>query len=1112
MKRASESEERLLKGLTDSQREAVTAEGRVLVSASAGSGKTTAMVRKIVSEAEKGVSVKDMLILVYNEAAAAEIKDRLHSALFEAACLADGKKRRDLRDDIDALPSASIGTIHSFCGRFIRENFEKLGVSPSFDILGESEAKRYEEEALDAVFERLNASGDETYLRLADALASGRRENYFRAVVKKLYEVIEIQPDRAAFREKVRASYDDPDGGIYTEAIARSVREKARRAREVLEYTLPAHSVAGHESYAAKSAAMIPWLVAVEHAGFAEIMRLIRETSVLDMKCAVKSGTRNEMSEASRKTYASISNACKKLLADFADRDFIERSRAQNAEFVSKLLDIAAELDGELTAMKRADDVMSYSDLEHYAAELVRSGEFAGTFKQVYVDEYQDVNPVQEFIIANLLPEDAFMVGDVKQSIYGFRLADPAIFLGRKHRYERGEGGRAIEFNSNFRSVRTVLEFVNEVFDGIMTKETSDIDYAVDGHFEIGGEKKDVTGEPLTGAAEIHVFESCGSARSAPHEEAAFVISKIRELVGRVRKEDGSLISYGDCAILVRSRSPLVYELADRLEAAAIPVDRGILARSASAPEAALVRFLSVIDNPRNDIELAGFMLSFFGGFDESELALIAGRRPAGGDLYDAVLAEAKEDTPLGKKTAAMLDVLADYRLKASFKSVHELMQSIVSDFEYDAYVRASGEGGADKIVAFVAKEGGGDSHAGIGRFLETYAAASSAKKEGGRPSGGDRVHIATHHAYKGLESPVVFVVGTGAKFGGDKTRGAPVNVRVDNRGYVAMKHFDFGARKTADTYTMAALEVMEEERARKEELRLFYVALTRAKQYLYITGSCTPAQYAAFGGPPSVDPPKTLLGFLSDLRFRGGLKHPCVSHPSSGPALPVVRTEDLPSFGEAREGDVAAIKKALSFVYPHRTATGLAMKYSVSALDGGGDEVTLGAFADRADEGIAYHKVMEHIDFAAQGREGVERELDAMVASGAITEKERAEVDADAVARCLAHPVMQLARESVCHREKSFLMYVPAKEVGAASTEDRVLVQGVIDLLIDGRERVIVDFKNSALRSAEALEKYKKQLNLYKKAVESSFSGKVDRILLYSFKTGDIVELEKEG
>ena len=181
------------------------------------------------------------------------------------------------------------------------------------------------------------------------------------------------------------------------------------------------------------------------------------------------------------------------------------------------------------------------------------------------------------------------------------------------------------------------------------------------------------------------------------------------------------------------------------------------------------------------------------------------------------------------------------------------------------------------------------------------------------------------------------------------------------------------------------------------------------------------------------------------------------------------------------------------------------------SALDGGGDELTLGVFADRADEGIVYHKIMEHIDFRAEGRAGVEAEMDVMVAEGILTAEERAQADAAAIAECLASPVMQTARNSTCYREKSFLMYVPANRVGGGGSGDKVLVQGVIDLLIDGDERIIVDFKNSYLRSAEALEKYKKQLNLYKKAVESSFLGKVDKILLYSFKTGRTVDAERD-
>lgn len=1096
-----------LDGLTAAQKEAVSARGRVLVSASAGSGKTTTMVKKIIAAVADGVSLGDMLVLVYNDAAANELRERLHGALFDAACVSDGKNREVFREALDALGAAQIGTIHSFCRSLIKENFEKLGISPSFDILSEREAEKYEDEALGVVFARLFDDKDATFMQLADALSSKRKEDGLRAAVRKIYSVIEIQSDRVGFAEKIRAGYRAADGGEYRRVLEEALHSEARRIREALESVLPVHAATGQKSWLLKCSAVARMCAEAEEADFARITELAADTSVFGMRAAKKEGADDDAVELGK----DACNAAKKMFADwlsaFGGLD-IASMHAQNAVFVDKLLELAKMLDDELFAMKRTDDVMTYADLEYFAAELVRMCDFKGRFKAVFVDEYQDVNPVQEFIINSLLPEDAFMVGDVKQCIYAFRLADPDIFLRRKRDYDANNGGKAIEFNVNFRSVSAVLKFVNEIFDVVMTKESAGVDYASDGHFG-NIEKTDSPDAGSEGGAEVHVFPYKGrSSKPGIYEEARFIAGKIRELTANAKGENGRPVGFGDCVVLVRSRSADMKRLASYLADEGIPVDDGIFDGDTPRAERELVRFLSVLNNPRDDINLAGFMLSYFGGFDESELALIAAERTDGGDFYDAVLAAAGKDTTLGKKTAAMLAMLDEYRLKASFKNVTELMQSIVSDFDLDAYAATESEGGAEKLLSFIATTEGRESSSGIGKFLAAYAAAQDGRAETKRPAGGNRVRFATYHAYKGLESPVVFAAGAAAGASGRRTDGT---VLTDNKGFVGLNYYDFVSRREVRTLSYHALRRMTAERERRESMRLYYVLLTRAKQYLYVTGACGEKKAANLGKRPLITAPESLLDYIFDVRFRHGLSAPCIKHEVAENAPGVVIDRPLPPLGSVKEEDAEIIAKTQSFKYPYTAETELSMKYSVSALDGGGDELTLGAFADRADEGIIYHKIMERIDLGASDEEAVCEELNRMVAEGSLTAEETEQVDLSAVVRCLKSPLMQKARESTCYREKSFLMYVPAAEVGQGGSKDKVLVQGVIDLLIDGDERVIVDFKNSLLQNAEALEKYKKQLKLYKKAVESSFLGKVDKILLYSFKTGKIVDAEKD-
>ena len=239
--------------MTDEQRQAVDGKGKIIVSASAGSGKTATMITRILREIAEGTPSDRILVLVYNDAAAAELKERLHGALFEAACAAGGASGEMFRRAIDGLSGARISTIHSFCRSLIRENFELLGVSPSFDIMSDRNGKRLMSAAMESVFERFHAAGDATFMRLADTLSSGRSEENLRDVVQRVYAVVEIQPDRAEFIKKVRESYLDPSGGEYARAVVDEAKRTAKRIHRVLEWALSRHAATEQTKYVERS-------------------------------------------------------------------------------------------------------------------------------------------------------------------------------------------------------------------------------------------------------------------------------------------------------------------------------------------------------------------------------------------------------------------------------------------------------------------------------------------------------------------------------------------------------------------------------------------------------------------------------------------------------------------------------------------------------------------------------------------------------------------------------------------------------------------------------------------------------------------------------------------
>lgn len=1086
---------KVFEGLTDDQKKAVYTDGKVLVTAAAGTGKTRSMIGRIVGKVMKGVPIRRILVLVFNEAAAAEIKERLHSALFDAACTATGEMGRYLRDSIDDLSGARIGTIDSFCRSVVKENFERLGISPNFDVIGAETESAYVREALDEVFAEYAAAGDEVFMQLSDILSPSREEEDFRACIKGLHDLYEIFPDGEEFLAGIKRNFGT--GEAFLAKLLDVSKRGLARVAEVCRACLAPLADDGQNSYVERTQDVVSYCEACLAGGAEELSRIAASYELTPAKKKVRVDTPEvEVVKVAVKRFVKIMSDWESYVGN-ADR--LREELAQNSLYAAKLCEITVALDEKLCSRKFAEGVMSYADLERYAVKLVKEGcDLASKFDCVFVDEYQDVNRLQEFLIDSLVREDAFMVGDVKQSIYGFRLADPTVFLEKGRQYAAG-AGKLVGFRQNFRSEDSILKFVNAVFDSAMTDESADIDYRRDGRFEVPNENSVNVGDNV----QVHLFALEGLRSERSREEGRFIAREIKRLLGKAVGKDGKRLGYGDFVVLFRSRGSSAQYVLEGMREENVPIDDSNgFSSGAATPERDLINFLRVLDNPRQDIPLAGFMLSYFGAFSEAELAEIAEGRTRQEDLYDAVLRAAQRDDSLGRKTAAMLDMLADYRLRASFRSVPELVRTIIADFSFDAYAESLGDGQGERVRSFAGGVVTGDFAFGIGRFLEVYERGAGKEKDG--TTGGDKVHVSTFHGYKGLEAPVVFVAGTQTRRNRNSVKG---DVLRDSVGGIGLKFYDILKRTSRATLSLGAVKEFIQEREAKEEMRLFYVALTRARNYLYVTGSPSDEYISRFGTVPPLDRADCPLDYLSEAVCKGTLSVFVAKHTeaggaalSSGRVFPVM----LP---EGSDDDVRAVGDAVAYRYPYETATKTAGKYSVSALDGIDDE-TVGVFSDKADEGTLYHRVMEEIDFSAEGVEGVLEEFARMKREGYFTEEELESVDPAAIARCLATPEMRAARSSVCYREKPFLMTMTARDAGQGDSDDKVVVQGVIDLVIDGDERILVDFKNSALRSAEAMEKYKKQLKLYKKAVETALLAKVDRTLLYSFKLGKFVEI----
>lgn len=1133
--------------LTDDQKRAVLEKGSILVSASAGSGKTSTMIKRILLMIAEGATLRRMLILVYNNSAADELKDKLHHELFKMACSQTGELRERFRRELDELSFCHICTIHAYCQSLIRENFDKLGLSPTFEVLDETEHAVYMNEALNDVIAEYTEKGDSEFLELVEVFSQSRKEENLKNNIIKMHRLMEIQPDRNEFVECVKECYDSFENSKFFDILKKYYIEFFAEAKDVFERIC---QVADGREFLIKHVLKLQTAIALctEIAGAKDIKDMMSACNAYEevgVRISTKAPPEDRIISDDMKGYFSKFNAViDELKSLYEHHDKLEEAHKQNARYVNKIVEVCEAFSKHLAELKEERNVLSFENLQQKAYELLQMDDSAKEdFDAVFVDEYQDVNPTQEAIIRKLIKGECFMVGDVKQSIYGFRLADPTIFISRQLGYaEDKKQGTNVYFNRNFRSAYRILSFVNGVFDSAMTRKSADIDYKQEARFELKDivpvELEDVSPE---GYVQLHLFvqpktesenasglyditkEVKDDELSASVQEGKFIASEIKRLVGKAigttDSGEGKRIGYGDIAVLFHARTGGAREIIPILKQSGIPVNEGAFCKSETLPERELMAFMRVLDNPMQDIPLAGYLLSFFGGYSESEVAQIASL--GGENLYSKLLlmarGEAHKDNPLAQKAGKTLEILDDYRLKASFKNLSELMNDIVSDYCYDAYLMRKGEGDVYALKAFVQSASKQDMT--LGKFVESYCEGEDKNKGA---TGGDRVVISTFHSYKGLENPIVFLADIAHRFNYDASTGDlilsgkglgenSVDNRQNNTGLVGMNAFDFEQKTKSDT-TLSKIAVSKCIKANqlKEEIRLFYVAMTRAKQLMYITASVPESKSSGFGKTAGFGDANCDLDFISNAVFDGSIDCMPIRHYAG-------EDEDIPAQSNivapvANQKLVEQIKQVEAFEYPYKEATSLAMKYSVSALDSIDDDAVK-VFEESAKLGTAYHKVMQYIDYFAIGEEEVKAQIAQMVEDGVLEEEEAQKIKPSEIARCLASDIMSLAREAekkgLCMREKSFMMYKSANEVSDAfGADDKVLVQGVIDLFINDEKKYIVDFKNSALRDEETIEKYRKQLYLYKSAVESAICAKIDGVMLYSFKTGKTIVL----
>ena len=1184
--------------LTNEQQAAVDSRERsLLVSAAAGSGKTKVLVERLFSHVEReGANLDDFLIITYTRAAASELRGKIAKALNERMERDPGNYH--LRQQMLRVYRADIKTVDAFCTSLLRENCHLLGedarghaLRPDFRVLDENEAEvlrgRVLAHTLEDFYDHLTSGGT----LLADTLGAGRDDSALEQLVLELHAKLQAQPyedkwldaQRAFWRAVPEKIEDTPYGKILLNEVGR----KARHCKGLLQRAAQEMCAndALNQKYAPAFLDASYQLEALE-GKIAQGWDAARGVTIAFPRlAAVKDSDGGEMKARMKGLW----DNCKETVKGFAELfaassdEAVEDLRTM-APAMLALIDLTADFSRRYNEEKRRRNAADFSDQEHEAIRLLvaENGEptelaalVSTRYREIMVDEYQDTNEVQNriFDAISRKGENLFTVGDVKQSIYRFRLADPRIFLQHYNTWpplaaaDEHESAKLL-LSRNFRSRREVLEATNFVFRNVLSREMGELDYGEDEMLRPGASYA----ESSVCGAEFHLLDlptQTGEHRvRASEAEAAFVADYIHNMLSsKFPVQDDKTrelrpVREEDIVILMRSPSTRLLDYRRALES------RGIRCAAdagedffASMEIAVLFSFLQVIDNPRQDVPLIAVLRSPLFGFVPDELAALRSQQRTG-DFYDALLLS--EDG----HSKAFLAVLRSLRDSAAHLSVRELLSEIYRKCNVLGVFGAMHRGAERKenLLAFLelSEDFARAGRQGLFDFVRTLreqlASGEAAAMQTTHASSG--VRIMSIHKSKGLEFPVVILSDLARRFSNMDFQSSVLVHPQLGLGPVcvdARRHIQY------PTIARQALERTLRREAKAEELRVLYVAMTRAKEKLVMVHT-----QANAGGrvadlmalsdcpvlPEAVDSGKCMGDWIMLpllQRSEAGALRAFAGQNSEGRFFAeetpwtVCVHDGLQFAAPAQQSDAAAEERApqredlpadfaaLSYRYPYAEQTAFPAKLTATQLKGRAideeisENTTLpprlrnlckpkflaGKTAlTGAERGTALHLVMQDLDFFCEPNEqSVRAQIEAMRAQRKLTEEQAKAADVHAIVRFLRSDLAARIRKSKqVEREYRFSLLRPVRDFSSLDADDSVLLQGVVDCFFeeDG-ELVVVDFKTDHVSRAqldERAEHYRPQLEAYSMALTRVMGKKVKEKVLYFFSAGEEVRL----
>ena len=1173
--------------------------GNLLVSAAAGSGKTAVLVERIIgriSNPDEHVELDNLVIVTFTKAAAGEMKERLSKALEDKLVAAQkevkaGSSKKDfvsyLAKQLSKVESAKICTIDSFFNFIVKDYYNVIEIDPSYRVCDDAELGLMKKDVYEALMDDKFNSEDADFAALVDAYADGKTTNGLFEITDKLYRFSQSKARPAEWLADCGAAFmvksseelmELPQMKTVTEYVRTSIRSLIEELEDMIseienepgfENVVKGYSL---DLDMLKKYAEAPY--ACETLSFAN-MRSYGPKGAYDKELKVAISDRRDR----------LKKRSGNIVKYYPDPDITFDLMQKTAPYVKSLVDFVVDFSKALAERKSEKNLVEFADVEHYALDILIEGydenghpiysevadELAHKYEEIYIDEYQDSNEVQETILAAVSKErfgtpDIFMVGDVKQSIYKFREAKPEIFMEKYNTYAGSGPKTKIELHKNFRSSQNVLDCINDICRAVMKADVGGVEYTDDVQLNFGR-----LGEPLItdDVTDIILAAPGADEGNADRDEcnAHLIAQKIKSLM-----EEQPTLHYKDMVILLRGCGAHAEKISKVLEEYGIPnVYEKKNGYFAANEITTVLDFLKVLDNPRQEIPLAGLMRSYFAYFDVNELALIKGRTRKT-ELYDCVCRKALDKDELGRKCLSLLCLMEDYRDMAKVSTIHELISSIIYSTGYYDYVAATDRNKTRRanldMLVQKAKEYENTSYTGLFNFVRYIDQIKSIKTDFAEAQTeselNDVVRIMTIHSSKGLEFPVVFLGNTNVEY---NTMDLRKPVLCDDEYGIAMNYVDLDERiKYKNPYKdIVGLKLKRDQIG--EELRVLYVALTRAKDKLIITGYVDKLDEKmknwngmAINGDldnmymPTVLGISNYMGLIMTAYYNQGNKgrfsltvktlEDIRNNAANVKLKTAVTMRNLMENAASLNPDeevYGRVKNIFEFRYPHTDSFAVHTKYSVSDIKHKkaeeDDEIAhplhkpelekrIPGFVKTQTEpggaavGTAYHKVFELMDYSiSSDKASFDSQLADWVEKGLMTKEDASCIRTERFVHFLTTDIGMLMREAALKRqlfrEQEFYLEVPASRVDDAfSEEENILVQGIIDAFFFKDDKIwVVDYKTDVCTEdncdVELNKKYAAQLRLYCEALKKVTGREIGGCYMYSTRVGRKIEVK---